>query len=849
MAINPLQGTFRVLCRVGLSTDIPPLKLAEIGWDTDTNTFRVGNGTATPAKIPTNLSTAYFDYSAALGFKFSTIDLVSGGKIDGVDPSQLKQNLGFVKYEIGSDSFRNLNFITDGKVVFTEVGNTLTIGLSPSVPTGSQLLSLQSDLTALTVELNDFEAQFAASGIAVANGSGNVILKSLESPDNTILITEDSDSFNISVNPASGVFAGISNLYNNAIASDGFLVHSGVNFVNRIFATSSDLTLTNANGTGGNPTFGLAVPSQSDIDDGVSTKALSPATLSLMTIGGTLFNTLSGKFAASNLETTTGTSTTKFTTPSSINALLTGKAASQGEIDAGIIGDKFGTPVSIKGHIDNRIAIESEIATGTSTTKFPSAKAVKDYVNTVITGGGSYLALTGGNLSGNVTFTDASEGVFVGTFGSGNGFVGGDADAADWQGANTHIKSWWGIGFTPSATGQLVSIGDMSHFFDTRNGSSGQRGDYLLGRKTGETRSLLFAQLSAGLAQTSGWSITVDDTNFMIHRHNSSGVFQNTPFYINQSTGQINITNKIDHAVSGVTGTLYNLSGSVSGDINRYFTNTSTNGSASITDWLQTGLANTYHRTILYNNAGSPYLQRQAGTALVALYEDIDLHILRTTAGAEKAVFGPAIQLKGPVYVCSDTPGNTATKGYTFIDGGTVANTGNIGFFAAGGTRLGYVGAGDTNYLYIAAENGRRIRFQGTLDPMFNDGSTAVKSTQGVTGDSFISSTGAFGTGNVTITWNTTNGDARYALKSEAQANYQGTDGNLLNYPVGTILLVVTNVSVNRNAVADVSYHSSDARYFALNGDAGYSAGLKLTGTWRCRGQGNASNVLIQRVS
>ena len=121
---------------------------------------------------------------------------------------------------------------------------------------------------------------------------------SLESPDNTILITEDSDSFNISVNPASGVFAGISNLYNNAIASDGFLVHSGVNFVNRIFATSSDLTLTNANGTGGNPTFGLAVPSQSDIDDGVSTKALSPATLSLMTIGGTLFNTLSGNLCS-----------------------------------------------------------------------------------------------------------------------------------------------------------------------------------------------------------------------------------------------------------------------------------------------------------------------------------------------------------------------------------------------------------------------------------------------------------------------------------------------------------------------------------------------------------------------
>lgn len=61
---------------------------------------------------------------------------------------------------------------------------------------------------------------------------------------------------------------------------------------------------------------------------------------------------------------------------------------------------------------------------------------------------------------------------------SGNsmGLFAGNADGASAWGNNLKLMSWFGIGFSPSISGQPVPYGEYSHWFNVRNGSAGMRG-------------------------------------------------------------------------------------------------------------------------------------------------------------------------------------------------------------------------------------------------------------------------------------------------------------------------------------------------------------------------------------
>ena len=53
---------FHVLARYGLAQHVPAAKLAEMLWDVDTKTFRVGDDTSNPPRIMSEKSTGTFVY-------------------------------------------------------------------------------------------------------------------------------------------------------------------------------------------------------------------------------------------------------------------------------------------------------------------------------------------------------------------------------------------------------------------------------------------------------------------------------------------------------------------------------------------------------------------------------------------------------------------------------------------------------------------------------------------------------------------------------------------------------------------------------------------------------------------
>ena len=56
------------------------------------------------------------------------------------------------------------------------------------------------------------------------------------------------------------------------------------------------------------------------------------------------------------------------------------------------------------------------------------------------------------------------------------GLFPGNADGASASGNNLKLMSWFGIGFSPSISGQPVPYGEYSHWFNVRDGSAGMRG-------------------------------------------------------------------------------------------------------------------------------------------------------------------------------------------------------------------------------------------------------------------------------------------------------------------------------------------------------------------------------------
>jgi len=75
-------------------------------------------------------------------------------------------------------------------------------------------------------------------------------------------------------------------------------------------------------------------------------------------------------------------------------------------------------------------------------------------------------------------------------------------------------------------------------------------------------------------------------------------------------------------------------------------------------------------------------------------------------------------------------------------------------------------------------------------------------------------------------------GDAAVQAAVDAIEPTTSSDGSLLDFPIGTILLVVTNGYLNRNAVIVPKLNSNGSQY----GYDNFGLGTNLLGTWRTRG-------------
>ncbi|QQM77834.1 tail fiber domain-containing protein (plasmid) [Aeromonas caviae] len=86
------------------------------------------------------------------------------------------------------------------------------------------------------------------------------------------------------------------------------------------------------------------------------------------------------------------------------------------------------------------------------------------------------LSAAGGVLSGSVTMNGAGSGITFAGLNTGTGIYNGSKDAASQAGCNLQIKSWYGIGISPSA-GSSLPAGENSIWINARNGDINTIGD------------------------------------------------------------------------------------------------------------------------------------------------------------------------------------------------------------------------------------------------------------------------------------------------------------------------------------------------------------------------------------
>lgn len=135
MAVFDEGYPYKIVARLGVSTDIPILIPGEIGYDLDTKTFRVGDGTTEVPKIPSTKSVGTFTYASA-NIIAANFNVITGGTVCGLKLNTLNQNDGFVVRKANGE-FRNVEFISgDGTLSVTNptgVNGNVDIRLSPAL--------------------------------------------------------------------------------------------------------------------------------------------------------------------------------------------------------------------------------------------------------------------------------------------------------------------------------------------------------------------------------------------------------------------------------------------------------------------------------------------------------------------------------------------------------------------------------------------------------------------------------------------------------------------------------------------------------------------------------------------
>lgn len=102
----------RIVVRIGMSAEIPPLQIGEMGWDIDKRRLRVGDGTTTPPMLMTDKSVGPFKFDFIDYVEFPQINMLPDGTVDGVDISDLNQTNGYLVRR-GNNLWASRTFIND----------------------------------------------------------------------------------------------------------------------------------------------------------------------------------------------------------------------------------------------------------------------------------------------------------------------------------------------------------------------------------------------------------------------------------------------------------------------------------------------------------------------------------------------------------------------------------------------------------------------------------------------------------------------------------------------------------------------------------------------------------------
>lgn len=160
----------RVIVRSGLEANIPALRTAEVGWDIDTKTLRVGDDSHDPVKILTTKSTGDFDFTSANSVRFKHLfaDTIAGADIS----SMYGDAPGFVVAVDDQGNFRNSKIISsDGSVeIVGGTGESGEVDLRVSTATiGNALDDIRQTLAQIIDEMGDITAEIDTEKQKVAN--------------------------------------------------------------------------------------------------------------------------------------------------------------------------------------------------------------------------------------------------------------------------------------------------------------------------------------------------------------------------------------------------------------------------------------------------------------------------------------------------------------------------------------------------------------------------------------------------------------------------------------------------------------------------------------------------------
>lgn len=186
----------KIQIRRGNASAVPALDVAEPGWDVDTKTYRVGDGTSNPARIPSTKSSGSFDFSSVTDFRIPRVILGLGLPsavslyFNSSDPDTGIYSPGSRQVAIATGGVARVSVSDTGVIIQGNVsvsGTVDTITLEKLNPVGVNGLMVKTGDNAYAMRSlvpgNGIGAFLNSSGTANAGGAtGDIIIAIANNP-------------------------------------------------------------------------------------------------------------------------------------------------------------------------------------------------------------------------------------------------------------------------------------------------------------------------------------------------------------------------------------------------------------------------------------------------------------------------------------------------------------------------------------------------------------------------------------------------------------------------------------------------------------------------------------------